>query len=266
MAVVDRQGNVVGWYENGVYTPGGSGNVNTGTAQIPGWSPNAPAPGADPNQPAPPNTPTGPSGPSAPFDATSNPYYQQMLASINASGAADAADTRAAVQQALIGFGFVPGGFKDRMGALDAATRALIEKNTQTGISGYARLLESRSEGIKDLVNSLQARGLRRSGAKGYGLKRNQLAFDRNFADATSNLLGGIGNRYSQYAQNESARQNQLAQMMMWVYQNYYTPPQNSTSSLPTNTQSSNSPNYLGGITDYGREDGNTTYLGGRAY
>lgn len=176
---------------------------------------------ADPASSAPPTTTTAPGG--GDFDYQSNPYYQQVLAAVNAGGLADAANTRAAIQQALVGFGFVPGGFKDKLGALDATTRALIQKNTDTGISGYARLLEGRSEGIKGLVNRLQARGLRRSGAKGYGLRKNQLDFDRNFADAVANLLGQTGGMYSQYAQNEAARQQQLANAMAWVYQNYYT-------------------------------------------
>lgn len=181
-----------------------------------------------PAAPVAPLPPPGEPGPGVPgsgsFDAFSNPYYQQALAGVNAAGAADAANTRAAIQQALVAFGFVPGGFKDKLGALDATTRALIQKNTDTGISGYARLLEGREEGIKDIVRRLQGRGLRRSGAKGALLKKNQLGYDRNFADAVANLLGGVNSQYGQYAQNEYARQQNLQDALRWVYQNYYTP------------------------------------------
>lgn len=157
------------------------------------------------------------------FDPRSNPYYQQMISQMNAMGASDAANTRASIQQALIAFGLVPGGFKDQMGALDDATRALIQKNTDTGISGYARLLEAKKTGITDLVNRLQARGLRRSGAKGYGLRRNQLGFDRNLADALASLLSNTGGAYANYASGEQQRQMAIASALASAYQNYFT-------------------------------------------
>lgn len=156
------------------------------------------------------------------FNPASNPYYQQFVAQMNAAGAAQAASTRAAIQQALIAFGLVPGGFQDSMGALDDATRELIQKNTDTGISGYARMLEAKKTGITDLVNRLQAKGLRRSGARGAGLRKNQLGFDRNFADAIAALLGQTNSLYGQYAMGEAERQMALSQMLAQAYQNYY--------------------------------------------
>ncbi len=156
------------------------------------------------------------------FDPTSNPFYQQMVSRVNASGAAQAASTRAAIQQALIAFGLVPEGFNDTMGALDDTTKALIEKNTSTGISGYARLLEAKKEGIKDLVNRTTARGLRRSGARGAGLRKNQLGADRQLADSLAALQSQIGGYYGQYAQSEADRQNQLASTLASIYSYYY--------------------------------------------
>lgn len=166
-----------------------------------------------------------PSGSGGGFDYQSNPFYQQALAAVNAGGAADAANTRAAIQQALIGFGMVPQGFQDKLGALDETTKALIDKNTKTGISGYARLNEGREKGIKRLIANLSARGMRRSGSKAYGLRENQLGYDRSLADSISGLLGGIGDRYSAYAQNEAMRQRQLADAMRDVFSQWYTPP-----------------------------------------
>lgn len=138
------------------------------------------------------------------------PYYAQLESLYRAQGAAEAASMRSAIQQMLIGMGLVPEGFTDKFGALDDTTKALIQKNTDTGISTYARLLEQKREGMKSLINRLNARGLRRSGARGYGLRKNQLNADRNLSDVVSRLLGDVGGMYSQYTGNEYARQAAL--------------------------------------------------------
>lgn len=144
---------------------------------------------------------------------------------------------RDSIRQMLIGMGLVPGGFQDKFGALDDTTRELIKKNTDTGISTYARLNEQKSMGIKDLINRLNARGLRRSGARGYGLKRNQTAYDRNLNDVMSQLMQQVGSMYGNYSANEYARQAALIMAAMNSYSggggSSYTPGPSGGSSNP---------------------------------
>lgn len=181
--------------------------------------------------------PGGPGGPGG----GPGPYYNQLESLYRAQGAAEAASMRSAIQQMLIGMGLVPEGFTDKFGALDNTTKALIDKNTKTGISTYARLLEQKQEGIKNLINRLNARGLRRSGARGYGLRKNQLGADRNLADVLSRLMGDIGGMYSQYTGNEYARQAALIAAAMnssagsWGSSENY-PTQNSSVTSPAGT------------------------------
>lgn len=169
---------------------------------------------------------------------SANPYFQQTQSILNAQGSADAADTRAAIQQALVSFGLVPEGFQDKMGALDDLTRDLIAKNTKSGISTHARLLEGRADHIRDLVNRLTSKGLRRSGARGYGLRRGQLDFDRIFQDALAQLQGHTGGLYKNYANNEYNRQLQLANALSNAFVNFR-PSSPSSPSNPSTTTTS---------------------------
>lgn len=153
----------------------------------------------------------GGSGGAGGSSVLSNPYYQQVLAAINAANAADSASRRTGLQQALISFGLVPENFNDKYGDVDALTRSLAEKNTTSGLSTRARLLASLKENNRLGLRSLASRGLRRSGARGFKLRRNQLEFDQQHSDALGNLLGYAGNLYSQFAQNEYQRALQLA-------------------------------------------------------
>lgn len=150
---------------------------------------------------------------------TGSPYYQQVLAATNSAAAADAAARRAAIQQALISFGLVPEGFQDKYGDIDPLTRELAEKNTSSGLSTRARLLEARSEAIRQFSRGLSARGLRRSGAKGYGLRKRQLDFDRSYSDSLGKLLGYTGGLYNQFASNEYQRQMGLASALAYASQ-----------------------------------------------
>lgn len=144
-----------------------------------------------------------------------NPYYQQLQSLLTAQGSAEAANFRNMIQQALIGYGLIPEKFNDKFGALDALTKSLIAKNTESGISTYARLLEDKRHGVKDLMNRLNARGLRRSGARGFGLRKNQLTADRALADSLQGLMQYINNAYGTYTGNEYQRQMQLLQAAM---------------------------------------------------
>jgi hypothetical protein len=138
---------------------------------------------------------------------------------------------RDSIRQMLIGFGLVPENFQDKFGAVDDPTRALIDKNTKTGISTMARLNEQKRLGIRNISTGLSARGMRRSGSKGFGLRNNQLSYDRNLADSLSQMMGQVGGMYGQYAQNEQSRQAALMQAAM----NYFTPSGGGDSGLPPN-------------------------------
>ena len=208
---------------------------------------------------------------------TSSPYYQQVLAATNSAAAADAAARRSSIQQALISFGLVPENFQDKYGDIDALTRELAEKNTTSGLSTRARMLEARSDAIKQFSRGLSARGLRRSGAKGFGLRRRQLDFDRSYSDALGKLLGYTGGLYNQFAANEYQRQLGLAGALsnasqsLGNYGGYGGGGGGGGAVVPqyagTWAEGIDTGGYVPGsekITDYGSTS--PTYLGGRAY
>ena len=151
-------------------------------------------------------------------------YQNALRAQLAAAGEADAANRRSNIQQALIAFGMVPEGMSDPYGDIDARTRDLIGKNTSSGISTFARLNQGRDDSRKALLNRLGARGLFRSGAKGYGLRRGQLDYDRSLADSLAQLMQTVGGFNSAFANNELNRQQQLASMMSNAYGNYVPP------------------------------------------
>ena len=155
------------------------------------------------------------------FDYQSDPYYRQVAANVASQGAAEAGSTRDSIRQALIQYGLVPRNFQDKLGALDDTTRSLIGKATESGVSVHARLLEQRQQAIRDLVTRLTARGLRRSGAKGYGLRKKQLDFDRQQSDAMNQLLGNVNSMYLNYGMGEFGRQQQLANAFGQIFQNF---------------------------------------------
>lgn len=166
---------------------------------------------------------SAPAGGPTPQGGVSDPFYNQMKSFLQAQSAGDLANTKAAIQKALIAYGLVPAtGFDDKLGALDEATKNLVAKNTESGISYYARLLEQKRDNLRSINSRLSASGLRRSGAKGYKLRRSQLDADRAFQDSLSELLGQIGNMYSGYAGNEANRQMQLLQALQNSQGNFW--------------------------------------------
>lgn len=196
----------------------------------------------------------GGGGPGGSGAGIANPYYNQLQSMLNAQGSAEAANFRNAIQQALIGFGLTPENFNDKFGALDPLTKELIAKNTQSGISTYARWLEAKQQGVKGLMNRLNARGLRRSGARGFGLRKNQLTADRNLADSLQGLMQYINGQYSAYTSSEYQRQMQLLMAAMQYASGSYGSTTGSTPGSSTPSGGSPSPGYVptsGTITDY---------------
>lgn len=147
-------------------------------------------------------------------DLTANPYYQQYQAQNQAADAADLAATKSALQQLLIQFGLVPEGFQDKYGALDDTIKQLIQKNTDTGISGYARLLEGKQDAQRAAINNLARRGLTRSGEKGFDLRRGTMDFNRNYSDALNTVLGSANQLQTGYAGRQMDRQSALSQFL----------------------------------------------------
>jgi hypothetical protein len=149
--------------------------------------------------------------------ASGNPadaFTRQLQSLLQSQSIAERADTRGAIQQALISYGVVPQGFKDEFGALDDTTRALIQKNMDTGIAGYARMQDAHQDRERSMLADLSSRGLRRSGAKGYLGRRNQLDWDRQSADASAALLQSVGGMQKGFANSEMQRKMQLLQAL----------------------------------------------------
>ena len=160
--------------------------------------------------------------------AINSPWYQQALAATRSAEAADSAARKSAIQQALIQFGIVPEGFQDKYGDVDANTRSLATANTSSGISAFARLKQALADSQRDASRRLAAKGLRRSGARGYALRKNQLGYDQNYSDAVGKLLGYTSGLYSNYANNAYGRQMGLSSALGSAINNmsgWYTPP-----------------------------------------
>jgi hypothetical protein len=154
--------------------------------------------------------PGGGGGGGTPMDA----YTRQLQSLLASQSQGQKADTIAAIRQALIGYGVVPQGFKDELGALDDTTRALIEKNTQTGISTYARMQQDKQDAMRQMLAGLSGKGLRRSGAKGFLGRRAQLEWDRKSADMTASLLSDIGGKTRSFADSEAERKQRMLQAL----------------------------------------------------
>lgn len=134
--------------------------------------------------------------------ARNSPYYQQAAAAARAANDNYGLDRQAGIRALLTAYGELPAGFIDKYGDLDQATKASIAANTTSGLSTVARLKQARDDAQRTMLRGLAAKGLRRSGARGYQLNRNQLAFDQAKQDAINQLLGNTKGLYSNYTQN----------------------------------------------------------------
>lgn len=201
-------------------------------------------PGANNNGPGGPGVGSGVAaggGNSLYSSAINSPWYQQALAATRALDAAAAASRKSGVQQALIQFGLVPEGFNDQYGDVDATTRSLAEANTTSGISMYARLKQALADAQRDSSRRLAAKGLRRSGTRGYQMRRNQLGYDQSYSDAVSKLLSGVNSLYGNYANSTYQSQMNLAQALANAINNM------SSWSVPSVGATTSSPSSSGG-------------------
>jgi hypothetical protein len=238
--VVNYEGGSDARYDTGAMVPVGDGRLTDGTYYydgegrpldaIPGgndWTDGLPGArgGGSPTDGG------GGGGGGNPF--AGNPYFQQYQSQLQAQQAADLAGTKSQLQQLLIGFGLIPDGFQDQMGALDDTIKALIAKNTESGISQYARILQGKQDTQRESISGLGARGLLRSGAKGYKMRRNQLSFDQILADALSAVLGNASSLQSGYASRELQRQTDLSSWLAQLAQSYQPPRSSSPGPRP---------------------------------
>jgi hypothetical protein len=172
--------------------------------------------------------------------AMGSPYYQQVLAANRAAEAAAAASRKAALQQMIVQFGLVPSGFTDTYGDIDQTTRDLATQNTSSGVSMMARLKQALSDANRASTGQLTAKGLRRSGTRGYQLRKNQLGYDTSYFDALQSLLGNSNNLFANFAQGAYARQVDLASALANALNSIrYTPTYN-TPSAPRITSTDN--------------------------
>lgn len=194
-----------------------------------------------------------------------NPYYQQYQSQLQAQQAADLSDTKSQLQQLLIQFGMVPTGFKDSYGAIDDTIRNLIEQNTASGISQYARMMEGKDDVRRESLNRLGSRGLSRSGARGYRLRRNSLDFDRQFSDTLNSVLGNANALQSGYAGRELQRQQNLSQMLAQLSQQWSPVPTGGSPFQPQGVPQPQMYQSKAGMSPYKPvQDG--TYTGGALY
>lgn len=164
-----------------------------------------------------------------------NPYLQAANANRNAESIADKADRDARIRRAIIDFGYVPPNLvdfgqggpglpspqdpnvqdisypgQDQAGqVIDATTRELAGKNTTSGMSIWARLLDAAKIQSRDVVNAVGARGMFRSGETAYGLGRADLAANQGKYDAIKGLNDYIAGVQAAWAQAERLRQQQ---------------------------------------------------------
>lgn len=185
------------------------------------------------------------------FDYTTllnnDPILRQTLAQIKQAQAADQAALNGTEQQALIGYGQVPGSLAQIPGlasAVDQTTRDLADQNTKSGLSTYARLQEAYKQAVQGTNSSLAARGLLRSGAFGQDNAQDLLGYNQAQSTAVGQLnqyLQGVYNGYlgQQQAlmqQESEAYNNALAQLIAEIQAGLIHPPGGSSSSSNSDT------------------------------
>lgn len=146
-----------------------------------------------------------------------DPLYAQLKKDLAAQGVSDATARAAAIQRALIQFGQVPS-FDGLSGLnqdwlnqdVNDTTRELAAKNTSAGLSIAARQKQAFDKQVRDIRNSLAARGALRSGETGHMLQEAQTGFDRTQYDTMQELLDFISGLQAGFAKSEKDRQGQL--------------------------------------------------------
>lgn len=146
-----------------------------------------------------------------------DPLYMQLRKDLAAQGVSDAASRAALTQRALVQFGQVPqfdalSGLNPEWIGQDVndTTRRLAASNTESGLSVAARQRQAFEKQVREIRNSLAARGALRSGEAGHMLQEAQTGYDRAQYDTMQELVDFISGLQAGFAQAERARQGQL--------------------------------------------------------
>ena len=157
-----------------------------------------------------------------------DPFQRQLEADLSAESASDSANRKVAIDKALAQFGMVPD-FLSQAGSLglnpdtlkflqsdvDQSTRDLANKNTQEGLSIYARLQKQNQDNIRNIKRALAARGMAASGESGHQLGEEALRFKQDMTDNEQKLLDYITGVVSAFTQAERGRTRDKANGLM---------------------------------------------------
>jgi hypothetical protein len=150
------------------------------------------------------------------------PLLDQLKADFAAQKVSDLAGRDAGVRRGIIDFGEAPD-FSQALGTLgfdprqviDPATLSLAEQNTTAGLSAKARIEKANKDTLRQIKNSLAARGLLRSGELGHQLGEQDLRHNQAQFDARRTLLDYLAGVQKAYADSERQRQMAWWQAMM---------------------------------------------------
>lgn len=155
-----------------------------------------------------------------------DPFFSQLRADLSAQGISDAAQRSAARIRTLTQFGEVPQFDALELGlagpdlAQDLTNaRPLAERATSEGLSLVARMNRLRQDNIRQIRNSLAARGALRSGESGFQLGREEQRFKEAQFDSRSQLLDVLRGIQEGFLQAERQRQASLREGAMGAYE-----------------------------------------------
>jgi hypothetical protein len=175
--------------------------------------------------------PTPAPTPAAPPDYRSlilnDPIYKQQIAAFSADAVQAAAERKANIDQALIHFGQIPNLtsaisglglspssdlFQSLGQDVDAATVKAAQGLTSAGLSTVARLQTGHTTALDNLMNTLAARGIVRSGATGVGTDLENKNYIGAQYDARQALLSYLSGVQAAWAQAQSTNLHGQAQ------------------------------------------------------
>jgi hypothetical protein len=185
----------------------------------------------------------------------SDPGLLQTQSTLAAGGVADAASRDAAIQAALVQFGKVPDiatlakqlgmSAVDVQNALGGDIQKLAQENTDAGLSTESRLSQANVDALRQIKNSLNARGLLNSGETAYQLDRQNTGYRQAESDANQKLLSYL----QQYQQGFLTAQQQREGTLSTAY------------SDAANRQLANNPGSSGTTANYAFTDGSGSHI-----
>jgi hypothetical protein len=148
-----------------------------------------------------------------------DPYYAQAKLDFGAQGVSDASQRAALTQRGLTQFGQVPdfnglAGLNQEWLNTDVTpeARQLAQRNTDAGLSIVARQDKMFKDQLRQIKNSLAARGALRSGESGFQLQEAQLGRDQARFDTTAELVEFLSGLQAGFAERQRVARQQLGQ------------------------------------------------------